>query len=262
MTDSSELLDGTMSSKEQTGSGIVNLTDRLLLRRFSRDLNFAKNSPSRSESDVMHAVDGHCMRIDELPVRASAERVDGHLAEGLSLSDRILMKKYTDTASDRTRRDGSTVKEESNREGADGSIVQSMATSREGADGSIVQSMVRTGVCSVVGRSVVPDSDTSTATAPLSGASAFPTCTISPHTATYVSHRQIHSTTRAVARTNPTYHATPRPPCSPGAPVEHSAEVGVRRTTSLAWEEGGERADGWSVAEAVKSEPMDQNAIA
>ena len=165
----------------------------------------------------MHAVDGHCMRIDERSDNASAERVDGHPAERLSLSARVLMKRFSISANDGVRRDGCTDKVES---------------SREGTDGSKVQDEVGTEECLVVGRSMVHDPATSTTTALLSGTTAFPTCTSSPHTAAYLSHRQVHSTTRAVARTNTTYHATPPSPGSPGATVVRTAELEERRTAS------------------------------
>ena len=127
------------------------------------------------------------------------------------------------------------------------------------ADGCMVHCLVDKEGCAVVGKGLCPVHVTTTATAPLSGASAFTTCTFSPNTAEYVVNSQVHSTSLDVARTNSNFHSTPPSPGSPGATEQKEGQ-----TRSMALGASGEHADGWrsvgSAAVSVRNEVMDQEA--
>ena len=127
------------------------------------------------------------------------------------------------------------------------------------ADGCMVHCLVDKEECAVVGEGLGPVHVTTTATAHLSGASAFTTCTFSPNTAEYVVNSQVHSTSRDVERTNSIFHSTPPSPGSRGATEQQEGQ-----TRSMALGASGEHADGWrsvgSAAVSVRNEVMDQEA--
>ena len=202
--------DGTELATPKTAKNArvaLSLADRLLLRRFAVGDKNSKNSRGSSE-DPVHAVDGHCMSADQLGQSGliTGTRVDGH---PVLLSDRILERRFSVTTTAQEKPE-----EQSDGCGSQASMVQAKverrrdgSVGRKGSDGSAVCSVASAKSSKVVSQSLCPPA-TATATAPLDGATIFPTCTPSPTADACGFTNQEHSTTRA-ARATTTFHTMP-----------------------------------------------------
>ena len=210
-------------------NGIETSCRRVAERLLKRLFFFSKNAQSLSAKKTptllrIGAADGRCNtskaeHADGLSLTAPDQQSRDEPREVLKVADRVLVRRFPGGL----QRDGSLagLQTSEHRE----QCKANRESRQKGADGSMVHCLVDREGCAVVGEGLGNVHVTTTATAPLSGASAFTTCTFSPNTAAYVVNSQVHSTSRDVARTNSIFHSTPPSPGSPGATEQKEGQT-------------------------------------